>query len=475
MKEACIVRGHLGIINAMQLRPYQEQSVADIRRAFASGRKSPLLVSPTGSGKTVLFAYVTAGAERKGNRVMVLAHRAELIDQISGALQAENVPHGFIAAGYPKAGSHRVIVASVQTLVRRLTTTPAPDLIICDEAHHCTATNTYGKIFAAYPGARRLGVTATACRLSGEALGDVFDSLVLGPSVQALTDAGFLARARIFAPPLVATDDLHIRAGEFVQSEVKAAMDKPSITGDVLAHYKMHADNLPAVCFCYSIDHSRFMAQAFRDAGYVAAHLDGNISREIRREMIADFRSDRLRILCSVDVISEGFDVPGIHCGILARPTASETTYLQQVGRCLRPAPGKDAAILLDACGNVLRHGLPIDDRQWSLTGREKSHRKSKSADDISVKVCPQCFAAQRSGPPRCGQCGHVFEIKARQVTEKDGELRELTPEMVAARRARRDVGRAKTREELEAIAKARNYASGWVDHILQARVGRRA
>ena len=453
----------------MLLRPYQEQGFAELRASYARGRRAPLYVLPTGGGKTVTFSHITAGAARKGNRVIILAHRAELLDQISGALDAESVPHGFVAAGYPKSRAP-VLVASVQTLIRRVDSVPAPDLIVTDEGHHATATNTYGQIFKAYPTARRLGVTATPCRLSGEALGDVYDDLILGPSVQELTDAGYLARARIFAPPTVSTDGLHIRAGEFVQDEVKELMDKPSVTGDAISHYRQHADNLPAVCFCHSIDHSKYMAQAFRDAGYMAAHLDGNTSRGIRRSMIGDFRTHRLSVLCSVDVVGEGLDIPGIHCGILLRPTASESLYLQQVGRCLRPAPGKDYAILLDHVGSTLRHGLPTDDREWSLSGTQKSHRKQRDKDDISVRVCPKCFAAGKSGPPACWQCGHVFEVKPRKITARDGELLELTPEMMEKRRARQSVGRAKTREELMEIAKARNYSPRWVDHILNAR-----
>ena len=453
----------------MLLRPYQEQGFAELRASYARGRRAPLYVLPTGGGKTVTFSHITAGAARKGNRVIILAHRAELLDQISGALDAESVPHGFVAAGYPKSRAP-VLVASVQTLIRRVDSVPAPDLIVTDEGHHATATNTYGQIFKAYPTARRLGVTATPCRLSGEALGDVYDDLILGPSVQELTDAGYLARARIFAPPTVSTDGLHIRAGEFVQDEVKELMDKPSVTGDAISHYRQHADNLPAVCFCHSIDHSKYMAQAFRDAGYMAAHLDGNTSRDIRRSMIGDFRTHRLSVLCSVDVVGEGLDIPGIHCGILLRPTASESLYLQQVGRCLRPAPGKEFAILLDHVGSTLRHGLPTDDREWSLSGKQKSHRKQRDKDDISVRVCPKCFAAGTSGLPACWQCGHVFEVKPRKITARDGELLELTPEMMEKRRARQSVGRAKTREELMEIAKARNYSPRWVDHILNAR-----
>jgi DNA repair protein RadD len=446
----------------VSLRPYQQVGVDAVRAAYAAGKRAPLAVMPTGAGKTVLFSFITQNAAARGKRVVILAHRAELIEQIAGALEQFGVAHGFVAAGYPYVESP-VLVASAQTLVKRLGKIPAPDLIVCDEAHHCVAGNTWGKILAAYPEAKVLGVTATARRPSGEALGDIFDSLVMGPSLQELTDAGFLVPARIFAPPTVDTSGLHVRAGEFVPSEVKERMKKPTVVGDAISHYRKLAPGKKAVCFCYSVEHSQAMAAAFREAGFSAIHMDGGLDRAIRRDMVRDFRQGRITVVCSVDILGEGFDLPGIEVGILLRPTASEIVYLQQIGRCLRTTEGKTEALILDHVGNVERHGLPNEDREWTLEGRAKRVRKDGAAG-INVRICSTCFAAHRAGPLRCATCGAPYPVESREVLHQEGELVEVKA------RARREQGRARTLDELIAFGKSKGYGPGWAHIVWKSR-----
>jgi DNA repair protein RadD len=450
------------------LRPYQQRAVDSIRESYRTGHRAPLLVLPTGAGKTVTFASIVHGAAGKGNRVAILAHRVELIEQIAAALQDFGLHPGFVAAGYEDGSRSQVVVGSTQTVLRRLSRMPEPNLVIIDEAHHCVGGNTWGKILAAWPNARRLGVTATPRRPSGEPLRECFDDLVIGPTVSELTDGGFLAPARIFAPPTVDTSQLHIRAGEFVPADVKKAMDKPTITGDAISHYTKLAAGKRAVCFCYSIEHSRAMAAAFRNSGYAAVHMDGGLDRTVRRDMLRDFHASRIQIICSVDLFSEGLDAPGIEVGILLRPTASEVIYLQQVGRVLRTAPGKTEAILLDHTGNVQRFGLPTDDRQWTLDGREPGKRRA-TKPEVSIRVCANCFSANRAGPPRCAVCGEPYPVDAREVQQQDGELVEIAA--AAARRdARQQQGRAQTLEDLLEVARQRNYRPEWAHAIWRAR-----
>lgn len=450
----------------MILRPYQSTDLERIRGEYASRHRAVLYVAPTGSGKTVLFAAVSHGAAEKGKRVLVICHRVELVDQIVAALEAEGMTPSVIAAGYPKR-AWQVSVAMIQTLVRRLDTIPAPDLIVVDEAHHSTAA-TYAKVLAKWPAARVLGVTATPRRPSGDGLGTVYQSMIVGPSTAELTGMGYLAPARIFAPPTVDIAGLHIRAGEYVQTEVAERVGKPSVTGSAVEHYRKLAYGKRAVCFCYSIDHSKSMAVAFRDAGIDALHLDGVMSRDIRHDVVKDFRQDRIKVLCSVDVVSEGFDVPDIECGILLRPTASEIIHLQQIGRCLRTSPGKSEAIILDHVGNTAMHGLPTEDRQWSLDGAVQKRGKLKPS--VSVKVCPSCFAAQRAGRPVCVVCHKPFPVDAREVEEREGELVEIR----ARRQARMEQGRAETLEELRKFGQSKGYKPGWADRVYAARQAKR-
>jgi superfamily II DNA or RNA helicase len=471
----------LGIVNSglqgerlITLRPYQADGERQIREAFLAGFKAPLYVMPTGAGKTVLFSSIAHSAERRAKRVLILAHRIELIDQIVEALKSFDVIPDIIAAGYSRLrghatrARHTVAVASVQTLVRRLDSYVAPNLIIVDEAHHVTSGGTWAKILGHYASAKRLGVTATPCRLDGRGLGGHFDKMIIGPSVRQLTEMGYLAPARIFAPPTVDTSGLHIRAGDYKHEETEALMDVPSITGDALSHYQKHASDKPALVFCTSVAHAHNVAKQFRDGGVPAVALDGGTDRMVRRLTVQEFREGKIRVLASCDLFSEGFDVPGVHCGIFLRPTASMGLWLQQVGRILRPAEGKTHAICLDHAGNTQKHGLPSDDREWSLAA-DASRRSKKSAP--SIRVCPHCFAASPARSIWCVECKREFEVKPRQdIEEREGELVELTPEQIQKKRERMMQGRSRSLEQLRDFAKRKGYAPGWADHIWQAR-----
>lgn len=217
----------------MTLRPYQNQLANDIRAAFGSGSNRPLAVSPTGSGKTVLFSYITSQVLKRGSRVIIVAHRREILDQISATLKCVGVPHGFIQSGKSMA-IQSVMVASVQTLARRLDTVPAPNLVIIDEAHH-SVSKSYVQMFAAWPTAKFIGVTATPERLDGKGLGVIFDRMVMGPSVQWLIDNGFLAQPVYYAPrEVVDLSQVHTVAGDFDRSEAEEIVDTPRITGDAV-------------------------------------------------------------------------------------------------------------------------------------------------------------------------------------------------------------------------------------------------
>ncbi len=504
----------------MQLRPYQHRAIEDLRNAYRSGARAPLLVAPTGAGKTVILAAITASATERGRKVLILVHRRELIHQASSKLTAAGVEHGIIAAGVQRADAS-VQVASVQTLTRRLDTIDwQPCLIIIDEAHHAAA-GSWSQILNHWPGALRLGVTATPCRLDGRGLRDTFDALVEGPSVQMLTSAGYLSPARIFAPPMVADlTDLRMRAGDYANNQAAAAMTRPTVTGDAIHHYQRLAGVQQAIAFCCNIAHAVSVQDAFKTAGISTASLLGNTTD--RDSVVAAFAAGTIRVLVTVDVVSEGFDIPAAGCAILLRPTASLGLYLQQVGRVLRPAPGKDAAIILDHVGNVTRHGFPDDIRQWTL--EHGARRAGGTQPTPSVRTCPACFASFRPAPI-CPCCGVEYQPTQYELQQIEGELIELkrsnmfTPgEKVEVARykdqwergwkidyymgdnywkvtnkvwrsdisvnmnqirpdhfdERRQQQKARTLSELLALAKERGYSPGWAYRIHQARGQRR-
>ena len=461
----------------VELRPYQQQLLDDIRDAMRHGHRRILAVMPTGSGKGTTIAAMVASAAERGHRVLILAHRAELVADLSQRIHGFGINHGVIASGYREDMRHPVQVGSVQTVDRRLGRIPAPSMVIQDEAHHLVAGNMWGKIIDAWPQAFLIGKTATPERLSGEGLGvghgGYFTNMILGPDAAWLTQEGFLVRARVFAPPgidLSAVKRFDTKKG---RTDSDTILRQGQAMGDAVSHYRRTTEpvhNGTAIAFCCSVAHAEAVAEAFRAQGIAAATLDGTMDRGIRRRTIADLGTGQLKVLTSCDIISEGTDIPSVTGAILLRPTDSLGLHLQQVGRVLRPCPGKPHAIVNDHVGNTLRHGLPTDPRYWSLEGRPKGQKRKSDAPP--VRICPACFSAIPSAANPCPECGHEIEQARRELKIVEGDLQEL-PAAVVAKQKRVQVGQARTREELETIRLERGYSRGWTDHILRARGNR--
>jgi superfamily II DNA or RNA helicase len=451
------------------LRPYQQAAVDGVRDSFRSGRRRPLLVAPTGSGKTVIFSYVTASAAAKGNRTLILVHRAELLEQCHRSLSQMDVPHGLIASGLTPDRSQLTQIASVQTLVRRFDRVLPPDLIVIDEAHHATA-GAWASVLAQYPNARVLGVTATPQRLDGKGLGQVFDDLIRGPEVTKLIDEGYLCKPVYYAPKTVDLTGLHMVAGDYNRAEVAERMDRPTITGDAVIHYRKYAEGQPCIVFCTGIKHAEHVAQAFNASGYRFKVIDGTLAKEERARRVLDLSSGALQGLVSVDIVSEGFDLPCVSTAILLRPTASLSLHLQQIGRVLRPSPGKQRAVILDHVGNCRRHGLAEELRDWSLDGIRKRGKRGPQDDVADTRQCPECFAVHTPSP-QCPQCLHVYEIKDRIPDVVDGELEELKARE-AIRGRKREQGTAQTLEDLIRVGKSRGMKNpyGWAHNVFRAR-----
>lgn len=476
------------------LRPYQQTGVEKIRGRFGAGDRAVLYVLSTGGGKTYTFSYISASAAKLGNRVLILVHRTELLTQSSLSLASIGVQHGLIAPrnkAKAVAAAHfdtlgrsyvdqqaMVFVASVQTIARQLDKwAHLFRLIVIDEAHHATA-GQWARTVEACSNARVLGVTATPVRTDGQGLGrhagGVFDSLVEGPSITELIKLGYLVRPKVFAPP--AQFDLKgIRktaGGDYNQKQLAERMDTPTITGDAVAHYQRYLKGKSAIAFCASIAHAEHTAEAMRAAGVRAAAVSGKTPDDERRRMIADLGAGRLDVMASCDIVSEGTDIPSVTGALLLRPTQSEGLFLQQVGRVLRPADGKEHAVILDHVGNCLTHGLPDEERHWTLDGRENGERGPRDKEpEINVRQCPECYSVHEPAP-QCPACGHVYTPEERQIKQVDGELAEVTEAQREAlkQKRRREVGAARTQDEFEKIAAERGYSQGWVYKMMQIR-----
>lgn len=447
------------------LHPFQRDAIDQIKISVRAGSRRPLLVAPTGAGKTVMFCHITANFFAAQKTVFILVHRQELITQTSAMLDRYGIPHGVIDPSSSYDAGKLVHVCSVQTLVRRLKNYNAPDLIIVDEAHHAVA-GTWKRILDASATSLVLGVTATPERLDGAGLKGVFDDLIRGPEVADLIEQGFLSRPEYWSHPSMDMSGKRIVMGDYKVADLEAALTK-RVMGDAVATYRARADGMPAVAFCPTIAKANAVAAEFCDAGYRFAVIDGTLSKEVRRDMVESLLVGKLHGLCSCEIISEGFDVPTIGVAILLRPTDSLAVHLQQIGRALRTYPGKQKAVILDHAGNLHRHGLVEDFRDWSLDGGvAKKQRKS------TIKECPKCHAVMRVGILQCSECGHDFtpEIKPNKEAIK-GELEQLTAtQKPAVGGANQEAARATSLQELQAIARKYGYKQGWAWHRWNAR-----
>ncbi len=456
----------------LRLRGYQSDLIEQARGYIREGANSILIQAPTGSGKTVLVAKMLKNAAERGYRAWFCVHRRELIAQSVVTLsQSAGIEAGIVAAGFPQDRSMPIQVCSIATLRHRRKQLRAPSLVIFDEAHHLAA-KSWADIFAAYPGAVHIGLTATPERLDGTGLGKWFKHLIVGPSVSQLIEQGYLSNYRLFAPPPPDLAGVHVIAGDYNKRELSAAMSRSTVTGDVITHYRKYAPGKRMVLFAWSIEASKELAARFNTAGIQAEHVDGDTDNATRDLAMARFRDGKTLVLTNVDLFGEGVDVPAIEAVALLRPTQSLTLYLQQVGRGLRPAIGKERAIILDHAGNCRRFGMPDDARHWTLDGR----RDGKIANDAApIKQCPMCYAVMTVSVDVCKHCGYKFQVVSREINEVDGELEEV--KILAREERMRQQNEARTLDDLIKIGKLRKYKrpKQWAEHVFNARLAKKA
>jgi superfamily II DNA or RNA helicase len=425
------------------------------------------MVMPTGAGKTITAATIVKSAAEKANTVWWLTHRRELISQASDTFNRLEIPHSTIQSGYVSDAHSLVQVASIQTIVRRLETLPPPEIICFDESHHISPGGQWAQIYDAFPNAKKIGLTATPWRLDGSGLGHFYDSMVIGPSMADLIKDGALTPYKMYAPSLPDLSGVKSIGGDFVKGALAKAMNKPKLVGDAIDHYLALCPGKRAIVFAAGIDNSKDIASQFRQSGIPAEHVDGSMSGQERDAAVARFASGETLILSNDSLFGEGFDVPAIEAVILLRPTQSLSLYLQMVGRGLRPALDKPHAVILDHAGNSrnkedggMGHGLPDDDREWTLEDREK--RKKGAVAEVSIKQCPECFFVYRPAP-KCPQCGHVAPVSVRKIEVIEGKLEEVIREKNLQSKLKRIEERdCKSLQDWQELATQRGYKQGW-------------
>ncbi len=413
------------------LRPYQVDAIQALRDRIASGRTAPLVCSPTGSGKTLIESELVRLhlAQKESNRVLMVAHRRELIGQMARTLMRHGVTDiGEILPGVTARHRARVQVASTQTLRARNFVPPAT-MVIYDEAHHYSSDD-WHELTKCYPGVLRVGFTATPMRSDGRGMAPAFDSLVVVSTIKELTALGHLVACRVIAPA--------------------KPLRRPNMSHSPVDAYLAHAQGMRTVVFAdFIINAEKFVAE-FKEKGIDAVIIHGSLSDSERTSALRSHATGSVLVNCMV--LTEGWDSPETSCCILARGCGSVGTYLQIVGRVLRPAPCKKEALLIDLTGrSFYDHGAPDADRTYSLTGKGI---RVKDELDIEQSYCPVCGQGVEAPPDSwpCDVCGYqpAGQIDAPRYTGDE------LAERYAGKRTEDDEKRIETLARWYAEAKAR-------------------
>ena len=408
-----------------ELRDYQSRLATAGDAAIAAAEpQRPVLVAPTGAGKTVILAELARLALCRDEQVVVICHRGEILEQIAKSLQRhldEAVVISTIVAGSKPRLDRRVIVGMVPTMVRRLPTLlPLKGCtLLADECHHAPSSS-WRKVIESLAPQRFAGLTATPVRPDGRGLGDekMFDLLVNGPQPAELMEAGALCRYKMFASPhSINSKGLKKKGGDYSVSDMEKRIIE--IQGfHCCGLEKFNSDRLPTICVAVSVEHAHMVAGEFAKAGIKAAAVDGFTKKEERRNIFDDFRSGKLTVLVACAVIDEGLDVPQATCLQVLRPTASIRLWRQLVGRVLRPAPGKEWALILDHTDNWDRLPFPDEPIEWKLNNerQQAKNREPRTIDPETNEVVPV----------------------ETEIEETGKEIIEITPEAMAANKCRR-------------------------------------
>lgn len=474
-------------------RPDQFQFIGEVHQAWNQGAQNVVGVAATGFGKTVCIGYMN---EQHPGASCIIAHRQELVGQLSLMLARYGIRHNIIAADatrraiaaahvaefgacyYTPSAPHAV--AGVDTLVRAEGLEAWASQVTfwtTDEGHHLVRGNKWDRAIGLFtnPACRGFLPTATPSRADGKGLGrhadGVADAMVEGPPMRWLIDQGHLTDYRI----ICVESDLHLleqdvgASGDWSPQQLKRASERSHIVGDVVANYLRWVPGKRHITFATDTETAATMTAAYRANGVPAACLTGKTHDAVRRDILRKFKTGEILELVAVDVISEGFDLPAIEAVSFARPSMSLSVVWQQFGRALRPMPGKDRAIVIDHVGNLLNPaiGLPDRPRVWTLDRRDK--RAKSASDAVASRVCLQCYSPFERIYRECPWCGFYAEPEGRSAPSMvDGDLAEMSPDLLARLRgeiAEADRSIDDERWRLQATGLPATYVMSHVKH----------
>ena len=449
------------------LRPVQALAMIMLKDAIREGARRPLLQAPTGFGKTILGAHVVAGALAKLKRVVFTVPAITLVDQtferfVENGIDPSDM--GVIQGNHQWRRPHAPVqIASVQTLARR--GYPETDVVVVDEAHlQFEAINQW---VDDRPDLLFVGLTATPW---AKGLGKRYDRLVKPTSLTELIELGYLSPFKVFAPSHPDLHGVETVAGDYHERQLAERMSKAELVADVVTTWLRLGENRPTLCFAVNRAHAAALHQRFTEAGVPAAYVDAKTPRDERAAIGRDLESGRIKVVCNIGCLTTGIDWD-VRCLILARPTKSESLFVQIIGRALRTAPGKDHAIILDHSDTHLRLGMVTDiDHDELDDGKSpaKAEREAKERGLPLPKECPSCAGLIPAAATECPCCGATRPRP--MFVEADGELLELgrggkRQKAPTATEVLRERDKRVVFAQLSYIQQERGRSPGWVAH----------
>jgi len=466
----------------MRLRDYQQRAVDETRKVISLGKKKVLVVSPTGSGKSVIISEIFRLANEKGKKCLFMVHRRNLVTQIKETMEKFGLRVGVIMAGVESDLTCDVQVSTIQTFARRLQLDSLDsnrfffqaDLVVVDEAHRCCSKQ-YVDVLGLYADKVIIGFTGTPARSDGKGLGEIFDAIVDVVGVKELTEQGHLAEVTYYCPPLgINLDKVKSQCGDYQIADLGNKMSKPKLVGDVVENWLKYGQGRKTIVFAVNVKHSRHLLEAFTKKGIPCARLDAKSPEEERNAVFEAMENGDITVLINVLLYVEGMDCPEIGCVSFARPTKSLVLYRQGAGRGMRPKSNGGDLIFFDHGGVVDRHGFVDDEIEWSLDGKDLAWKKPKKAKKekkpVKCAVCHKIF----EGGSKCPDCGSELKSFGKDVETVDAELKEVKGKKATVAEKRLYLGmlkhwvRSKNYNPKMIKAKYRSRYGCWPHHSIE-------
>lgn len=408
----------------MELRPYQTKAVAEVYSAIQSGFKRVIVASATGSGKTVIMAKIASDALKAGKRILVIVDDSPLIPQTADKFSIFGITSGFIKSGLPENRYLSCQIASIDTLIKR--ELPPADVIFIDECHQSFAKK-YGVIWENYNEKIFIGFSATPERTNKkESLSRDWQHLIKAVTIKQAVEIGANVPPTVYSirRGRLGLNKIRTSRGDYVQAQLGLAMRDPAIVNLAVEEWLKKAQGRPTFTFCVDVEHSKDVCRAYNAAGVSAEQLDGSTDERERERKLDRLVEGKINILTSVNVLSMGVDRPSVSCIQSCRPSKSRIIWIQQVGRGLRPAEGKDDCIVIDQGENTFNLGHPLEYEPGDLINPDNGKGITP------VKECPECECINLNFALTCVKCGYLFPIKEKLKTH--GEMEEVAPRILS-------------------------------------------